>query len=213
MRTKLSRGSAKSAQESLKEPQKVPPEASTDEKKALLTENSDNGTDNRVAISWYTKPDGKIDFSRMREKTKEQLKALVSDPSVLKAIGVTPEHSPEQVKVISDDFCRNLYDLIEKVQCAIISAKTKIPIEIVRKHLAFTDAELDQLAPATAKVLNKYAFDWLIRFQEEIALGILLISIMSSKLASIKDLKRESLSPASSNVKPNGAEHPKENLA
>jgi hypothetical protein len=138
-------------------------------------------------------PDGKIAWDRMRESTKGELKELLSRPDVQKFAGIGGDAKP--VEVISPEWVDRLYDMLGVLESTAFVKIGGISPEVAKSVFTYSQAEKDTLREPTAKVINKYATAWMIRFQDEIALGFLLGSItmvkvqaaiMLSKLGSAK---------------------------
>jgi|SRR5882672_1002261 len=128
---------------------------------------------------------GAIDFERMRPDTREKLRAALerSGPGAfgLRATAsavsgpVVESFPPEMAEVIYDSLSSLLVGLARRGGHSAESAGV----------LAFTPQEKQALVPPTVAVLNKYNAS-LGKYQEEITLGILLVTITSGKLALLR---------------------------
>lgn len=132
----------------------------------------------------------------MRGKTKDQLRELLSDPETAKALGISkgPDAGPH-VDVFDPEWCGKIYDGIARIEILIAEAKTKLPHDLVVEALSYTKEEKEALAEPTAKVINKYAFEWMIRFKEEIALAFLFSTITATKISALKHLQAQNIAP------------------
>jgi hypothetical protein len=109
------------------------------------------------------------------EDSTIKLRELLKNPDVLKNVG------PIASEVIRSEWCGKLYDGLGKV-LALVAVKVKgVPPEIASEAFLFSEAEKNTLAEPTARVVNKYATEWMIRFQDEIGLAFLIVSIISAK--------------------------------
>lgn len=88
-----------------------------------------------------------------------------------------------------------------------------IPAQDAAKIWMFSDAELGTLAPPATVVVNKYAPEWLLKYQSEIALLLVLLPMMTSKMAATvayrqqqRQAARVDVQPPIAPVKSNGGE-------
>lgn len=109
--------------------------------------------------------DGKILWDALTPELQAQLRSLVGSS-----------------EVIPPEFCGKIYDALGKVLTFCAVKFKGVPADIASEALTFNEAEKKQLNPPTAKIVNKYAPAWLIKFQDEIALGLLFTTIVSVKM-------------------------------
>jgi hypothetical protein len=180
---------------------KTPPE--TAENMNLRPENTPE--DGRVAISWYADQEGKPDISRMRPAMRERLKGLIADPEVVKALGVeaAPVPQAEAVKVFDPAYCSSLYGAVGFIEALFAQKFLELNPEMAKQIFTYSPAEIEKLSDPTSKVLNKYAADWMIRFKDEIALGMLFFSITAGKIMAARML---TMKPTQAATAPNGKE-------
>lgn len=137
-------------------------------------------TKQRLNLNFDLDANGKPDFSSMRDKTKEKLRAFMSDPSLADFLGVK---SPvPEVQVFHPSMVSGLYDLLGSIESTIATRMGGIPEPVAKKVFRYSDEEKAALAGPTVRVLNKYASAWMIRYQDEIALATLLISLTIAKV-------------------------------
>ncbi len=154
----------------------------------------------RVTIGYIVDASGKIQFDRMRGKTKEQLKELLENPEVQKALGVSGSQRGGESS-FNTGFCVQLYDGLGMIMCALGS---KMGIDEESAELLKYDAsEKEMLAEPTAKILAKHSPEWLNRIQDEVALLFLLSTITYGKFEKAKELaafkKAKNVTPAPTN--------------
>lgn len=134
----------------------------------------------RFQLSFDLNADGSPDLSAMRGSTKEKVQAFFSDPKMAQAFGVKAPVQAE-VQVFHPAMVAGLYSMLGSIEALAVSRMTKIPVPICKQAFTYTPQEIEALTPPTVRVLNKYAADWMIKYQDEIALVTLLSSITISK--------------------------------
>ena len=85
-----------------------------------------------------------------------------------------------------------LYDMLGSIEAAVAQRWGHISPHIAKQVFTYTPAEKEALSGPTIRVLNKYVADWMIRFQDEIALGTLLISLTIAKVNAATIMQRAS---------------------
>lgn len=118
---------------------------------------------------------GKVAIEDLSEKARARLVSMLNDPAV-RALGVTPAADAGAVDPAVTGI---LYDAIGSLASSIAVA-TGHTVDSA-KLLAFTADEKASLAEPTAKVLSKYSGAWA-KWQDEIALGMLLTAILQGKV-------------------------------
>lgn len=162
----------------------------------------------RFNLSFDLNADGAPDFSSMREKTKERARQFFSDPKMAEAFGVKPV---AQATAVVDYFpmapgekypavIGSMYNTIGVIESLLAQRFAKIPEPIARRVFTYTDEEKMVLAGPTSRVLNKYMPLWLIKYQDEIALANLLISITVAKVNAAIMLARMNQTPSAPNA-------------
>lgn len=134
----------------------------------------------RKSFAFYVDKKGEIAWDKMREKTKGELREFLKRPDVGKALQIEPPK--EVVEVMSVEWCASLYDGVGKIEAALASKWKGIPKEIAEQAFAYSEFEKSQLGPPTARVINKYATDWMVKFKDEISLAFLLTTITLAKI-------------------------------
>lgn len=126
-------------------------------------------------LSFPLDASGQPDWDKMHGKTREKLKAL--------GIGGTAiADSPKPiVEVFDPAWCGAIFDTVGKVEAFAATKLYKFSPEVADKAFTYSQVEKDKLAGPTAKVINKYAPEWLEKFKDEIALAMLFVTITAVK--------------------------------
>lgn len=129
-------------------------------------------------ISIALNDDGTIDIDSMRAATVEKLRqAVAGTPGIAPSFntgGAVTEFPPMLIY--------SLYGGLGQLEAMIAHNLGKIPREIAEAVFPYNEQELNILVPPTSRVLSKYASDWMIRYQDEIALVGLLATITLKKI-------------------------------
>lgn len=148
----------------------------------------------------------KIDWEHMRESNKEQVKkalaAWLNDADLAKTLGF----EKPLVQVFSPSWCDTIYDTIGNLEVMMAPKLFGVTIEQAG-ILRYSEAEKDQLREPTARVINKYVPVWLAKFEDEIKLGMLLVSISFVKIQMLRAIAMmPKPQPPSPQQKANGSE-------
>jgi hypothetical protein len=159
-----------------------------------------NTTPSRIAIP--LRNDGSIDLDSMRESTKEKLRA---------AIGATPGmgsggSAPAQVAVFPPQMVFALYGAMGAAESLVAQRVGKVPREIADRVFTYSPQEMELLVPPTSRVLQKYAAEWMIKYQDEIALAVLLTSVTMAKVNACIMLQKASQANSPEIPKKDGVE-------
>lgn len=136
-------------------------------------------------ISIPVTEDGNIAWDTMRLSTKNEviasLKKALEDRSLMASAGVSVP-APVVVEIFDASWTGTIFDAIAAVEC-YLAQRQGIPADIAKSVLVYNDAEKAMLGAPLARIINKYAsqYDWMVRFKDEIAFGILFFSITSVK--------------------------------
>lgn len=129
-----------------------------------------------------------IDWEHMRESNREQVKNVIGgwlrDPKIAADFGI----EKPLIEVFSADWCASIYDAIGAVERSFAPKLFGCSQEAANFAFTYSEQEKTVLAKPTAAVINKYAFDWMIRFKEEIQLALLIFSITGAKIALAKSM-------------------------
>jgi hypothetical protein len=124
--------------------------------------------------------DGCIDVASMRPKTIEKLQQAIGSTPGLQ--GSTPAAPSGQVAVFPPVIIHTMYRTMGTLEALIATKFFHIPENISQKVFPYTPTELEALTPVTSRVLSKYAADWMIKYQDEIALGSMLSTMTVTKI-------------------------------
>jgi hypothetical protein len=101
------------------------------------------------------------------------------------------EAQPQVVVVLSPESCTAIYTIMGKLLAAGVSKFKDVPAEIASRAMEFTEEEKKVLGPQTAKVLNKYAPQWLMKYADELMLITLISGSVMGKLRAVDEWKAE----------------------
>lgn len=130
----------------------------------------------RIAIP--LRDDGSIDTSIMRESTKQKLREAMNKSPEFQSKTV----SGAEVQIFHPAMIGGLYDMLGALESVVVQNVFKIPEPIAKQFCAYTPPEKEALAGPTVRVLNKYAAEWMIKYQDELALATLLTSLTIAKV-------------------------------
>lgn len=143
----------------------------------------------RIQLSFDVNPDGSLNFSSMREKTKEKLRTVFSDPLLAEYLGTKPVSA--QVNVINPVLVSGFYDVLGSVECSVFPMFfPKVPDHVWKRVFTYTQEEKAVLIPPTGRLLNKYCSEWFLKWQDEIQLAILLTTFTVAKVQAAVMLSR-----------------------
>jgi hypothetical protein len=161
---------------------------------------SESGLD-RKTVAFYENAKGKIDVSKMQERTKEQLIRLLKDSDLARDLGVAgpvggagERKSPEPITL---EMVFGLYSVIGTADSLVAQKVLKIPHDIASQAFTFTPAQKDGLAPLTRNILNK-RFGALIEkylggYEEEALLATMLVGVIRAQYVSARKMQRQLL--------------------
>jgi hypothetical protein len=149
---------------------------------------------NRISIPLTA--DGQIDYSSMREKTRQKVKELIGEREATQ--------TKEIVEVFDPAWVGSLYDSLGKLEQFAVTKMYKIHPEDAERAFTYSQAEKEKLAGPTAKVINKYAAVWMVQFKDEIALAFLLVTLTTVKfqMASMLSQQRAAMEKAAAAPRP-----------
>jgi hypothetical protein len=75
-----------------------------------------------------------------------------------------------------------LYDLIGKAMIFSAEKWKGVPPEIAAKAFTFQQNEKDMLREPTARVLNKHVPAWMVKYQDEIAVTLMVVAVVNAKI-------------------------------
>lgn len=147
------------------------------------------------------KEDGSIDLDSMRDSTQAKLKeALGKTPAFKQEKAPTPD---VVVEVFHPEMVKGLYSLLGSIESMMAQKYGKISPDVARKVFAYTDPEIAALKGPTVRIMNKYAADWMIKYQDEITLFSLLGSMTVAKVnAAIALEKMKNVTPITPKTPP-----------
>lgn len=120
--------------------------------------------------------DGSIAWNSMRETNVIELRNLFQRAEVKE------EFKDKAPQLFTPETCYGFYDLLGKMMAYGATRWKGIPSDISNEAFTFTDADKKLLADPTIKVLNKHAPLWALKYQDEITLGFVALTIINSKM-------------------------------
>jgi hypothetical protein len=130
--------------------------------------------------------DGLPDFGSMRDKTRERVKKIVSDPAVARELGLDDAKSSPAVSTIPPFLTRAVVNALSQLDTIVIARITGAPAPIVLAVAPYTQEEKDAIAPALESILNKYGGKVLNKWGDEVALLTLLSAITLQKVEAVR---------------------------
>lgn len=95
-----------------------------------------------------------------------------------------PQDEPkEEVQpFIQPEAVDGLYDIFGKGLAWAAVRFKDVPADIANEAFPFTPTDKENLRKPTAKIINKYAPAWLVKYQDEIALTLMLVTVINAKI-------------------------------
>jgi hypothetical protein len=123
------------------------------------------------------KEDGTIDIDSMRAATKDRLKqALNSTP------GLRDDPGQATVGMFPPQVVWAMYGTLGVAESLLVQRFLKVPRAVADQIFTYTPEEMALLTPPTIRVMSKYASEWMIKYQDEIALAGLLFTMTMAKV-------------------------------
>jgi hypothetical protein len=167
----------------------VGPDDGAEETAAHIGSESESKKPDRIQLSFDLKPDGSPDFSSMREKTKERMRDVFSNPLLGEQLGIRTLPPPSDV--FHPSMISGMYDMLGTIEQSLFPMFfPKVSEHIWKRVFTYTPEEKAALVPPTTRVINKYASEWMIRWQDEIMLATLLVTITTAKVNAAVMLSR-----------------------
>jgi hypothetical protein len=135
-------------------------------------------------ISFALTPDGRLDPGA-RKDTVERLKAFFKDEENRKALGI----SEEAASLITEEDVSQIYDALSAIE-VMLAPMMRIDKDIAAHVLPWTPQEKQMLVPPTQRVLAKHAPAWFFLWKDEVALLIMLASMVRMKVTEAMNMQR-----------------------
>lgn len=132
-----------------------------------------------------SKDKGRIAYDKMQDKTRGELRRVLSDPELADRLGVTAPGVTAPgggSKAFPPELCGVAFDAISMLIVALAKNKQVDRAEL----LAFTDADKAILNPKAALLLDKYVPNSLGTYQLEMEFGLALLGVIAGKLAILR---------------------------
>lgn len=145
----------------------------------------------RIGLAVYLDDAGKVDFSRMHKKSREQLIEVLSLPEISSLIG-----GPEQVKEVSKTFdpkwAGSFLNGLMMIAGMISQKFAGLSSDSCSRAFKLTDNEQQMMSPVFAEIIDKYMdkykIDFVKEFKQEIVLFIMLTATIRTKFVFAKEL-------------------------
>lgn len=188
MKTKRPRAASVKSNGKLPEPTKAVEEV---EETAPVTGQVDEGEGYvRKGFSFYLGPDGKIAWEKMREKTRREFDDFLRRPDVAEKFGPKGVDSPNQPPpMFPPESLGIFFNILGGIEAFGAHRFAGISPDIAKRVFTYTDTERELLGPPLCKVLNKYIPAWMVKYQDEILLASLFLSITAQKIALAKAME------------------------
>jgi hypothetical protein len=93
-----------------------------------------------------------------------------------------PEAKKEEQLFIQPEAVDGLFDIFGKILAAAAVRFKNVPADIAAEAFPFTQSDKDTLRKPVAKVINKHAPAWLIKYQDEIAVTLMVTTVINAKI-------------------------------
>ncbi len=132
------------------------------------------------------------------------------------------EPPSEPPPVLTEEVCKYFLQMVGGFNTMAVALTMRIPVMEAGKIWGFSKQDLDALAPPSTKVLNKHLPDWFKRYQDEFALAMVLMPMLTMKMAATityrhnqrrSTEKREEQPAPPASGKTNGSGQPEEVIA
>lgn len=145
----------------------------------------DTSDSERISLAWFADKNGKIEWDRMADKTKERLRGIMTSPDARKALGIVQD-PVQQAQFFPPAFVNTMYDALGMIETAVATRWVGIDPDIAKRVMLYNDAEKAMLNPPTCAVLNQYLGDF--EHKNLAALLMLLTGLTLQKIAALRQL-------------------------
>lgn len=138
---------------------------------------------------------------------KAETAAVTPIPPSPAAAGAAPREIDLPDVLLTEQQMSYLLQLTGSFSTYAVALSTKLPVEKVGEIWRFTEKEIDTIAPPATKVANKHLPWWLKHWADEIGLLIVLLPILTAKMATTIALRAQLAAAEAKPVapaKPNG---------
>jgi hypothetical protein len=120
---------------------------------------------------------------KMRESTRERLRALIADPDTAKTLGLAADTVTTTIPI---ELAYAVVGSINQVSTLLVASITKAPGAVLREVMPFSPEEREALAGPVQLVLSKYSGPLLTKYAAEIGLGLTFVTILQGKIALVR---------------------------
>lgn len=175
---------------------RIPPSSESGSEVALdeqIPTAADAAVDQEPATQRLSMPvmsDGRIDVTRLREKSKSALRQALSDPALPVALGITSGDSPTvdsaENAALLKDITHNLFTGVSALSVAL-AMRSGFPVHAARVMI-WDEKEINTIAPLTGKIAQKRLLPLLgEEYRDEILLSYQVLSIIGAKIILLRE--------------------------
>lgn len=132
---------------------------------------------NRLAITLDAK--GRVQWDRMRESTKAQVRAILTDAETAMALGVS---APIPTVAAPIELALAATGAINQILTLAVARMTGAPRSILESAMPFTAQESQSIAEPLARVMGKYMGTVLTKWADEAALALAVLAVAQAKI-------------------------------
>ena len=160
--------------------------------------------ENNRRVSFTVDADGHIDFDKLQDKTKIQLKEIFSRPSELRKLGLSPQVSQTISEMgFGEDEANAILNFITTIDAPIASRMYNVPREICVKAFTFDDYQRSKLNPPMIRLMNKWGPSVLKTWKDEIGFALIMFSTLSAQVTAMNILNERHQRTLPANASPN----------
>lgn len=160
--------------------------------------------ENNRRVSFTVDSDGHIDFDKLQDKTKIQLKEIFSRPSELRKLGLSPKVSQEISEMgFGEDEANAILGFITTIDAPIAARMYNVPKEIAIKAFTFDDYQRSKLNPPMIRLMNKWGPSVLKTWKDEVGFALIMFSTLSAQVLAMNMLEEQRKAKLPANASPN----------
>lgn len=158
-------------------------------------------TNRRVAFT--VDEDGRIDLSRLQDKTKIQLREIFSKSSELEKLGISAPVARELSEIgFGEDEANAILNFITTIDAPIASRMYQVPKDICVEAFTFDDFHRRKLNPPMIRLLNKWGPSVLKTWKDEVGFALIMFSTLSAQVTAMNFLHEKRKRELPDNVTP-----------
>ncbi len=160
--------------------------------------------ENHRRVSFTVDADGHIDFEKLQDKTKIQLKEIFSRPSELRKLGLSPQVSKQISELeFGEDEANAILNFITTIDAPIAARMYNVPKEICVKAFTFDEYQRSKLNPPMIRLMNKWGPSVFKTWKDEIGFALIMFSTLSAQVTAMNFLEEQRRRTLPANASPN----------